>query len=86
MFSCSGNLATMACGMPYAIAAAVAYQKRQSIAFVGDGAFAMLMGEFIPRFSTNLPVKIFVLRNNVLGQIMWEQDGFPGQSGVRIKP
>src|SRR5262249_47515138 len=37
MFSCSGNLATMACGLPYAVAAAVAYPGRQAIAFVGDG-------------------------------------------------
>ena len=45
MFSCSGNLATMACGLPYANAAALAYPGRQVIAFVGDGGFTMLMGE-----------------------------------------
>jgi pyruvate dehydrogenase (quinone) len=48
MFSCSGNLATMASGLPYAIAAQVAYPRRQSVAFVGDGGFSMLMGEFAP--------------------------------------
>lgn len=31
-FSCSVNLATMVCGLPYAVAAAVAYPKRQIIA------------------------------------------------------
>ncbi|MCA1607101.1 MAG: pyruvate oxidase, partial [Acidobacteria bacterium] len=36
-FSCSGNLATMAPGLPYAIAAKLAFPERQSIAFVGDG-------------------------------------------------
>ena len=45
-FSVSGTLASMACGLPYAIAAQVAYPDRQSIAFVGDGGFTMLMGEF----------------------------------------
>lgn len=40
MFSCSGNLATMACGLPYANAAAVAYPGRQVICFIGDGGFA----------------------------------------------
>lgn len=45
MFSCSGNLATMACGLPYAIAAAIAYPSRQVVAFVGDGGLTMLMGE-----------------------------------------
>src|SRR5262249_8999314 len=37
MFSLSGNLATMACGLPYAVGAQVAYPNRQVIAFVGDG-------------------------------------------------
>ena len=47
MFSCSGNLATMAPGLPYAIGAKVAYPDRQVVAFVGDGGFTMLMGEFV---------------------------------------
>src|SRR2546430_16374611 len=46
LFSCSGNLASMAPGLPYAIAAQIAYPGRQSVAFVGDGGFTMLMGEF----------------------------------------
>src|SRR5437667_1075087 len=36
MHSVSGNLASMACGLPYAIAAQIAYPERQCIAFVGD--------------------------------------------------
>src|SRR5438046_1527401 len=40
-FSCSGNLASMAPGLPYAIAAQVAYPGRQSVAFVGHGGFTM---------------------------------------------
>jgi pyruvate dehydrogenase (quinone)/pyruvate oxidase len=39
----------MAPGLPYAIAAQVAYPARQSVAFVGDGGFTMLMGEFATR-------------------------------------
>jgi pyruvate dehydrogenase (quinone)/pyruvate oxidase len=39
MHSLSGNLATMAAGLPYAIAAQVAYPDRQVVAFVGDGGF-----------------------------------------------
>ena len=35
--SCSGNLATMACGLPYAIAAAVAYPDRPVFCIIGDG-------------------------------------------------
>jgi pyruvate dehydrogenase (quinone)/pyruvate oxidase len=73
MYSLSGMLATMANGMPYAIAAQVAYPKRQVVALVGDGAFSMLMGEFVTAVQHKLPVKIVVLKNNVLGQIKWEQ-------------
>jgi pyruvate dehydrogenase (quinone)/pyruvate oxidase len=39
----SGNLASMACSLPYAMAAQLAYPDRQSVAFVGDGGFSMLM-------------------------------------------
>src|SRR5439155_8657322 len=43
MYSLSGTLATMANGLPYTIAAQVAYPERQCVAFVVDGAFSMLM-------------------------------------------
>jgi len=36
-FSVSGNLASMACGLPYANAAALAYPERPVVALVGDG-------------------------------------------------
>src|SRR5436189_18386 len=45
MFSLSGNLASMACGLPYANAAALAFPDRQVVAFVGDGGLSMLMAE-----------------------------------------
>jgi pyruvate dehydrogenase (quinone)/pyruvate oxidase len=78
MFSCSGNLATMACGLPYAIGAQVAYPKRQVVAFVGDGGFTMLMGEMATAVKHNLPIKVIVIKNNTLGQIKWEQMVFLG--------
>jgi pyruvate dehydrogenase (quinone) len=77
-FSCSGNLATMACGLPYAIAAAIAYPARQVVAFVGDGGLTMLMGELATCVKYGLDVKIVVIKNNVLGQIKWEQMVFLG--------
>ncbi|HZO51891.1 MAG TPA: thiamine pyrophosphate-dependent enzyme [Bryobacteraceae bacterium] len=77
-YSCSGTLATMACSVPYAIAAQIAYPERQCIAFIGDGAFTMLMGEFATCVKYSLPVKIFVIKNNYLGQIQWEQMVFLG--------
>src|SRR5213592_60913 len=57
MYSLSGTLASMANGLPYAIAAQVAYPKRQVVAFVGDGGFAMQMGEFATAVQHKLPVK-----------------------------
>jgi pyruvate dehydrogenase (quinone)/pyruvate oxidase len=78
MHSCSGNLATMACGMPYAIGAQVAFPDRQVIAVVGDGGFTMLMGEIITAVAYKLPIKFVIIKNNTLGQIKWEQMVFEG--------
>jgi pyruvate dehydrogenase (quinone) len=78
MHSCSGNLATMACGLPYAIAAQVAFPDRQVIGVVGDGGFTMLMGEIITAVAYKLPIKIVIIKNNTLGQIKWEQMVFQG--------
>jgi pyruvate dehydrogenase (quinone) len=84
-FDLSGNLATMAPALPYAIAAQVAFPERQCIAFIGDGGFAMLMAEFHTAAWHELPVKVVVCNNGVLGQILWEQMalGYP-EHGVRF--
>lgn len=73
MYSCSGMLASMAPGLPYTIAAQIAYPERQCVAFVGDGGFSMLMADFVTCVKYKLPVKIVVCKNNMLGQIRWEQ-------------
>jgi pyruvate dehydrogenase (quinone) len=78
MHTCSGTLATMANGFPYAIAAQIAFPNRTVIAFVGDGAFTMLMGELATCMRYKLPIKIFVVKNGSLGQIKWEQMVFLG--------
>ena len=78
LHSCSGNLATMACGLPYAIAAQLAYPDRTVAAFVGDGGLSMLMAELATCVKYKLPIKIVVVKNNYLGQIMWEQIAFLG--------
>jgi pyruvate dehydrogenase (quinone) len=87
-FSCSGNLATMAPGLPYAIAAQIAYPDRQCVAFVGDGGFTMLMGEFATAVKYELPITVVVVKNNVLGMIKWEQMVFLGnpEYGVELQP
>lgn len=78
LHSVSGTLASMACGLPYSIAAQIAYPDRPSIGIVGDGGFTMLMCEFITAVKYNLNVKIVVFKNNTLGQIKWEQMVFLG--------
>jgi len=78
LHSCSGTLATMACGLPYAIPAQIAYPGRPVAAFVGDGGLSMLMAELATCVKYNLPIKIVVVKNNYLGQIMWEQMAFLG--------
>jgi pyruvate dehydrogenase (quinone)/pyruvate oxidase len=78
MFSVSGNLASMACGLPYANAAALAFPGRQVVALVGDGGLSMLMAELATAAKYELNVKIVVIKNNSLGQIKWEQMAFLG--------
>ena len=86
--SCSGNLATMACGLPYAIAAAVAYPDRPVVCIIGDGGLSMLLGELITVAAYKLNIKIVVVRNNTLGQIKWEQMVFLGnpEYGCNLYP
>jgi pyruvate dehydrogenase (quinone)/pyruvate oxidase len=87
-FSCSGTLASMACGLPYAIGASIAYPNRQVVAVVGDGSAAMLMGDFVTLKKYNLNAKIIVIKNNALGQIKWEQMVFLGnpEFGCELEP
>jgi pyruvate dehydrogenase (quinone) len=87
-FSLSGSLATMANGLPYSIGAAVAYPGRQVVCVVGDGGLTMLMGEIATLVKYNLQVTVIVIKNNVLGQIKWEQmilEGNP-EFGVELQP
>jgi pyruvate dehydrogenase (quinone) len=87
-FSLSGSLATMANGLPYSIGAAVAYPGRQVVCVVGDGGLTMLMGEIATLVKYKLQVTVVVIKNNVLGQIKWEQmilEGNP-EYGVELEP
>ena len=88
MHAVSGNLASMGCALPYAIAAQIAYPDRQVVAFVGDGGFSMLMAEFATCVKYRLPVKVVVVKNNTLGQIKWEQMVFLGnpEYGCELHP
>ena len=69
----TGMLASMAPGLPFAIAAQLASPDRQSVAIVGDGGFAMLMAELTTAVAHHLPVKIILLKNNSLAEVLFEQ-------------
>ncbi len=87
-FSLSGLLATMANGLPYAIGAAIAWPGRQVVSIIGDGGLTMLMGEVATLVKYNLPVKVIVIKNNVLGEIKWEQIVMEAEPeyGVELQP
>jgi len=87
-YSLSGTLASMANGLPYTIAAQIAYPERQCIAFVGDGGFSMLMAEFATAVKYQLPIKVIIIKNNTLGMIKWEQMVFLGnpEFGCDLQP
>lgn len=87
-FGVSGALASMACGLPYAIAAGIAFPGRPVFAIVGDGGFAMQLGEFSTAVRYGIPLKLLVLKNNMLNQIAWEQMMFLGnpQFGCELQP
>jgi pyruvate dehydrogenase (quinone) len=88
MHSVSGIMASMACGLPYSIAAQIAYPGRQCVAFVGDGGFAMLMAEFATCVKYQLPVKVIVVKNDSFAHIKWEQIVFLGnpEYGCELHP
>ncbi|CEJ12526.1 Putative thiamine pyrophosphate-containing protein YdaP [bacterium YEK0313] len=87
-FQVSGALASMACGLPYAIAGGLAFPGRPVYAVVGDGGFAMQLGEFSTAVRYEIPLKLLVIKNNMLNQIAWEQMMFLGnpQFGCELQP
>ncbi|MBV9567074.1 MAG: pyruvate oxidase, partial [Hyphomicrobiales bacterium] len=69
----TGMLASMASGLPFAIAARLAHPQRQSVAIVGDGGFSMLMAELATAVFNDLPVKIIILKNDSLAEVKFDQ-------------
>lgn len=84
MGSLSGKLATMGSGVPYAIAAKMAYPDRPVLAMVGDGAMQMngnaeliTVKEQWQRWQNPCFV-VMVLANHDLNQVTWEQRAMAG--------
>jgi len=91
-FALSGTLATMCPGLPYALAAKLAYPDRPVIACMGDGAFQMLgvntlidvmkyRGEWQDKNPTFV---VLVLNNHDLNQVTWEQRVLAGDPKTEV--
>jgi len=89
MASMSGNLATMGCGVPYAIAAKFAYPDRPVVAVVGDGAMQMNgMSELatIAKYRQKWRdprLVVMVLNNRDLNQVTWEMRAMAGSAKLQ---
>ncbi|MCD8130195.1 MAG: biosynthetic-type acetolactate synthase large subunit [Lachnospiraceae bacterium] len=68
-FMTTGGMGTMGYSIPAAIGAKLAAPDRQVIAVCGDGSFQMSMMELATMCQHHVPVKIIVLKNQVLGMV-----------------
>lgn len=65
----SGGYGTMGCALPYAIGSSIAMNRGKVYCISGDGGFQMNIQELETVRRENLPIKIFILNNRVLGKI-----------------
>jgi pyruvate dehydrogenase (quinone) len=91
----SGTLASMGPGVPYALAAKLAFPDRPVIAVVGDGAMQMLgMNALIDlakhaQGATDPRTVVIILNNHDLNQVTWEQrvmSGDPKLDASQVLP
>lgn len=68
-FMTSGGMGTMGYSIPAAMGAKVAAPDRQVVVVCGDGSFQMSMMELATICQHQIPVKIVVLKNSVLGMV-----------------
>ena len=65
----SGGYGTMGCGLPFAIGSCIANKMDKTYCISGDGGFQMNIQELETVKRENMPIKMFVLNNRVLGKI-----------------
>lgn len=68
----SFNHGSMANAMPQALGAQAANPGRQVVSLSGDGGLSMLMGDLLTARQLNLPIKIVVFNNGLLGFVSME--------------
>ena len=75
----SGGLGTMGYGLPAALGAQVGCPDQQVVLFSGDGGFMMNCQELVTIANLGLPVKAFILNNQVLGMVaQWQRMFYNG--------
>jgi pyruvate dehydrogenase (quinone) len=85
MGSVSGSLASMGCGLPYALAAKFAHPRRPVVALIGDGAMQMLGINALVSIAhrwrdwVDPRMAILVLNNGDLNMVSWEQRANAGE-------
>ena len=88
-------MGTMGYSIPAAMGAKMAAPNKQVVAVMGDGAFQMSMQELATIKKNNVPLKILIVRNRVLGLVREYQltkfrkryigvdiDGYPNFDGI----
>jgi acetolactate synthase, large subunit (EC 2.2.1.6) len=83
----SGGLGTMGYGLPAALGAQTGCPQKTVFLFVGDGGIMMNCQELATAANYNLPVKILVFNNQVLGMVaQWQRMFYGGRySHSRLK-
>ncbi|HEY1785065.1 MAG TPA: ubiquinone-dependent pyruvate dehydrogenase [Pirellulales bacterium] len=70
----SFNHGSMANALSQAIGAQASYPGRQVVALCGDGGLAMLLGDILTLPQYELPIKIVVFNNHMLGMVQMEME------------
>ncbi|KJS88948.1 MAG: hypothetical protein JM58_00045 [Peptococcaceae bacterium BICA1-8] len=83
----SGGLGTMGYGIPAALGAQLAQPDKTVVVITGDGSFQMGMPELGTIAELELPIKIIIFNNQVLGMVRQLQHHYCGKryAGVNFK-
>ena len=68
----SFNHGSMANAMPQALGAQAAQPQRQVVSLSGDGGLSMLLGDLLSAVQLELPIKVVVFNNSLLGFVSME--------------
>ena len=75
----------MGYGLPAAMGAKVGCPKKKVILFTGDGSIMMCSQEFATLSRYGIDVKVFLLRNSVLGMVnQWQRLFFGGRESQSV--